>query len=509
MGKPLKVGGTAWQYLVDNVACGVGEGANAASYYAGNGTPPGKFLGKGLAGLGPAPGSVKPGDVVSPGMLHRMLVQLADPVTGEPLGRPPSSTEKAPVAGYDLTFSVPKSLSLMWALGGEATRAVVKEVLERSVAEVISWAEDHQVFCTRTGAQGARQEPVVGVIATTWVHFQSRDGDPHLHIHAVAWNKAQTASDGCWRALDGRELHQWLVAMSERHAGVLEDLMAERFGVAWHETKAMAGRGAKREVEGVGADMVAEFSCRTRAIEEALAHRAQAAENERGRELTKRELGVLHGHAWRETRKKKAHRRLADMTAEWAERAKQWVGEDPTVWAAGLAGRNQLRALYAAEITDAMLSDVTRAALAARSDKQAVFTEANLAADVERELHGVVFGSGERAKAADRAVELAVSMAVKLTPPELAHVPGRFRAPDGTSQFASASSWKFTTTEVLQAEARLLDAGRDTSGPKASHGAVAAACERPLPGRAYFLGADQALAVEQVATSGRIPFSWR
>jgi hypothetical protein len=302
-------------------------------------------------------------------------------------------------------------------------------VLERSVAEVLGWAEDHQVFCTRTGAQGARQEPVVGVVASTWTHFESRDGDPHLHVHAVALNKAQTVSDGRWRALDRREVHHWLVAMSERHAGIVEDLMAERFGVAWYEAKAMAGRVAKRELEGAGADMVAEFSRRTRAIEEALANKARASEAERGRGLTKRELGVLHGHAWRETRQPKSYRPLSEARAEWAERAQPWVGESPAAWAAGVAGRNQLRALHATDISEGMLADVARAALAARSERQAVFTKANLAADVERELHGAVFAPRERGKAADRAVELAVSMAVKLSPPELAHVPERFRAP--------------------------------------------------------------------------------
>ena len=65
-------------------------GADAARYYASAGTPPGRFLGRGLDGLGPCPGSVKEGDVVSPEMLHRMLAQLADPVTGKPLGRLPS-----------------------------------------------------------------------------------------------------------------------------------------------------------------------------------------------------------------------------------------------------------------------------------------------------------------------------------------------------------------------------------------------------------------------------------
>ena len=504
MGKPLKIGGSAWQYLVDNVACGPGEGANVASYYAGQGTPPGRFVGKGLAGLGPVPGSIKRGDVVSPEMLYRMLVLLADPLTGEPLGRPLLTGEKAPVAGYDLTFSVPKSLSLMWAMGDEATRAAIGQVLERSVAEVVGWAEDHQVFCTRTGAQGARQEAVVGVVASTWLHYESRDCDPHLHLHAVAWNKAQAVSDGRWRALDGREVHYWLVAMSERHGGIVEDLMAERFGVAWCEAKAMAGRVTKRELGGVAPGMVAEFSRRTRAIEEALADKAKAAEADRGRGLTKRELGVLHGHAWRETRQKKAYRPLAEMTAEWEERGRPWVGDGPAAWAASLARRNQFRPLHAADIGDAMPADVARAALAARSEKQSVFTKANLAADVERQLHGVVFAPGERAKAADRAVELAVSMAVKLSPPELAHVPERFRAPDGASQFSPASSWKFTTAELLRAEARLLDVGRDTSGPKVSYGTVAAVCEAPLPGKAYALGDDQALAVEQVATSGRV-----
>jgi conjugative relaxase-like TrwC/TraI family protein len=345
MGKPLKVGGTAWAYLVDSVSGELAQGTDAARYYAGQGTPPGKFVGKGLVGLGDHPGAVNAGDVVSPEMLYRMLVLLADPLTGEPLGRPLSTGEKAPVAGYDLTFTVPKSLSLMWAMGDEATRAGVQDVLERSVAEVIGWAEDHHVFCTRTGAQGARQEPVAGVVAATWLHYESRDGDPHLHMHCVALNKAQAVADGRWRALDGREIHQWLVAMSERHTGIVEDLMAERFGVAWHETKAVAGRATKREVEGVSPDMVAEFSRRTRAIEAVLAERAQAAGAERGKELTRRQLGALHGQAWRETRRKKAHRPLAEMTAEWAERARPWVGEDPPNWAAGLAGHNQLRAL--------------------------------------------------------------------------------------------------------------------------------------------------------------------
>ena len=182
MGRPLKMGGNAWAYLVDAVAGEVGQGADAASYYASAGTPPGRFLGRGLEGLGPCPGSVKEGDLVSPAMLHRMLAQLADPVTGKPLGRLPSTGLKAPVAGFDMTFSPPKSLSLMWAMGDQVTREAIEDVLVRAASEVIVWAEDH-VFRTRTGAQGARQEPVRGVVASAWLHYESRQGDPQVHHH--------------------------------------------------------------------------------------------------------------------------------------------------------------------------------------------------------------------------------------------------------------------------------------------------------------------------------------
>jgi hypothetical protein len=195
---------------------------------------------------------------------------------------------------------------------------------------------------------------------------------------------------------------------------------------------------------------------------------------------------------------------MAEMTAEWVERAWPWVGDDPTSWVASLAGRSDLPALRADDLTDSMLSDVARAALFARAEKSSVFTQANLFADVERQLHGVLFAPDERTKVSERAVEAALGMAVKLSPPELAHVPAVFRAPDGTSQFAPATTWQYSTAELLEAETRLLDAGRDTSGPVVSYGMVARACEQPLPGRAYAMGADQAVAVEQIATSGRV-----
>ena len=169
------------------------------------------------------------GDQVSPEMLERMLGGLEDPITGRALGRLPRAGRQPPVAGFDLTFSPPKSVSVMWAMADGGNKAVVEDIMVQALAEVMAWAEE-QVFRTRSGAQGVRSEPVRGVVASSWMHYESRDGDPQLHHHVVVLNRAQTVSDGRWRTLDCRGLHPWIVALSERHVGLVEDLMSERFG---------------------------------------------------------------------------------------------------------------------------------------------------------------------------------------------------------------------------------------------------------------------------------------
>ena len=82
-------------------------------------------------------------------------------------------------------------------------------------------------------------------------------------------------------------------------------------------------------------------------------------------------------------------------------------------------------------------------------------------------------------------------------------MPARFRTPDGVSQFAPSASWQYTTQDLLDAESRLLETGRDTTRPTVSYATIAAVCDGPLPGRTHGLGADQAVAVEQIAASGR------
>src|SRR5664280_3615389 len=91
--------GSGYKYLMGSVAQSDGASQHASAltrYYTESGTPPGRFIGRGLAGLGNGIG-IEVGSQVSEEQLFRMLGMVQDPLTGEQLGRPPRA-QKAPYA---------------------------------------------------------------------------------------------------------------------------------------------------------------------------------------------------------------------------------------------------------------------------------------------------------------------------------------------------------------------------------------------------------------------------
>ena len=124
-----------------------------ARYYAESGTPPGRFLGSGLADLDGGKG-VDAGMQVTEEHLRLMLVALADPVSGEPVGGAPKAPKgAAPVAGFDLCFSPPKSVSVAWALADPETKAIIYDCHLEAINYVLAYAE-REVFHSRSGKNG-------------------------------------------------------------------------------------------------------------------------------------------------------------------------------------------------------------------------------------------------------------------------------------------------------------------------------------------------------------------
>jgi hypothetical protein len=97
------------------------------------------------------------------------------------------------VAGFDLTFSPSRSVSVAWALADRDTKEKIYACHRRAIEVVLTFAEG-EVFHSRSGTNGVVQEDIEGVVAAAFTHFDSRAGDPQLHDHVVVANRARSLS---------------------------------------------------------------------------------------------------------------------------------------------------------------------------------------------------------------------------------------------------------------------------------------------------------------------------
>jgi conjugative relaxase-like TrwC/TraI family protein len=538
--------GSGYRYLMESVAAGDGlrnQSVSLADYYAESGTPPGIFLGAGLAALNDGEG-IEKGSPVNEEHLFNLLGMCADPVTGKALGRQPnrshlsllkrmaerigaiasSATEteraeqtvqieakerakgqnfRSPVAGFDLTFSPSKSISTAWALADSATRERIYACHCRAIDVVFAYAE-REVFHSRSGTNGVVQEDIDGVVATAFTHWDSRSGDPQLHDHVVVANRARSVSDGVWRTLDSRGIFKNVVMLSELHQGVLADLLTTELGWGWDGRSRRHSDQLRWEVIGVPETLMTEFSQRAAAIEDRNNVLISEFTDAHGRQPTNVEVLDLRRRATLETRPVKEHRRLGQMTNGWHQRAEKWVGSDPESWVSALAERNDLPLLRVGDLADEILSDAATVAVQTVAERRATFTRANVLAEVHRQFQGVRFASpDDRIAVTEHTAELALAQALLISAPEIHHTPERLRRADGSSRFRAKGHEIYTTAFLLEAEARLLEAGQMVNGPIVNMATVATVAGATLPGRGHPLSIDQAVAVEVIATSGR------
>ncbi len=356
--------GDGYKYLLCTVAAGDGKrllSTPLTRYYTEKGTPPGRWMGGGLSGLG---GLIVEGDVVTEVQLQLLIELGRDPVTGEPLGRAypvyrpgvdrdtdgpraagggpteraaasafeqPDEKRRRAVAAYDFTFSIPKSASILWGVGDAAAQERIVQAHHAAVAEVLTYMEC-EVAATHTGttAQGGAvaQVDVTGLIATAFDHFDSRAGDPHLHTHVVISNKVQTVLDGKWRSLDGRPMHEAVVALSELHESLFADELTRSLGVQWQQRERGRDRHPAWALTDVPEALVAEFSTRARHIDVETDRLIEEYVTSHGRRPKAVTIMKLRAQATLATRPAKQVHSLADLTAAWRERAASVLGHD-------------------------------------------------------------------------------------------------------------------------------------------------------------------------------------
>ncbi len=296
-----------------------------------------------------------------------------------------------------------------------------------------------------------------------------------------------------------------MTTLSELYDGALADLLTGALEVGWEERERRHSTRARFEMAGVPEALLAEFSQRAGQVAAHAAElRAQFAAAH-GREPTAVEDMRLHQVATLATRPAKSHASLQELTEGWRERADRHVPRAlQAAWVTSLAGRNDLPLLTSDDLGEAILADAARAVLAQVAERHATFSRMNVLAEAHRVLHGARFRSpSDRVEVTEQVSRLALGAALPVSAPELCHTPAAYRRPDGSSRLRPESRALYTTQALLDAEARLLDAGRSHSAPAVSTATVARACQGRLPGREYGLSTDQALAVEKVAMSGR------
>jgi conjugative relaxase-like TrwC/TraI family protein len=192
-------------------------------------------------------------------------------------------------AGYDLTFSAPKSVSIL-ALAARDERLI--HAHDAATRAVLSHAESTYAE-TRRYVDGVQQRVQTNnwVIAT-YRHDLSRALDPQLHTHAIVLNATQR-DDGAWRAITAEKLLSAKMELGAVYRNELANrVQALGYQVEWRE------RGFF-EIQGVGQETLNAFSRRAEQID-AAAERLKAQHPEVD-ESKIREWATLASRAAKET----------------------------------------------------------------------------------------------------------------------------------------------------------------------------------------------------------------
>ena len=223
-------------------------------YYTAGEEPDGTWFNpKALFGL-------EDGVKVDAGQFQRLYNGFAPDGSGK-LVRWAGGTNRSP--GVDMTFSVDKSVSALWAIAEPDMRARIEAM---AVSAARAALEDSVLkYCsyTRVVEKGVTRPVVADLMGATFVHGTSRENDPQLHVHCTIFNIARTREDGKWRAH-----HQYPVYSWKKAAGALF-----RANLAWELQQELGVRmeqyGPNAEftrIQGMPDDLKAFWSKRRKAI---------------------------------------------------------------------------------------------------------------------------------------------------------------------------------------------------------------------------------------------------
>jgi conjugative relaxase-like TrwC/TraI family protein len=203
--------------------------------------------------------------------------------------------------GFDMTFSAPKTLSMLAYVGGD-DRLLAANM--KATQAAISWAEKNLAETRMQDNKGQMQTVKTGnLVVALFQHDTNRNLDPQAHVHAVIAN-ATRRPDGKWRALyNGKIWQANSVLGSIYHAQLRTEV--EKLGYKVEIT----GKHGQFEISGISREDVLAFSTRRTEILESFA------------ELDIQNTTTRNAATLKTRARKVAVENRAELRAEWSERA--------------------------------------------------------------------------------------------------------------------------------------------------------------------------------------------
>jgi len=425
----------------------VAKGAD--DYYTGRGEVPGEWRGAGARALGLS-------GRVSGGQFNALVAGMHP---RDPAFRLRWSARDPEVAALDLTFSAPKSVSVLAAAGADDVMRVLVNAHSEAVTAALAYLDESAVM-VRRGHDGTTVQAGEGLIAAAYLHRMSRSLDPQLHTHVVAANLTR-GPDGRFTALHGAPLYRAAKTAGYLYQAHLRATISDQLGLEWGEV-----RNGAAELAGVPAEVLTAFSKRRQEM------------------LRAAELGGIS-----------LDTKAGGEAAALATRDRKEYGIDTHTWREEIQARASELGLGRDEITN--LLEQGRERLAHGQREHDVSAELALGDELAAP-HGLT----ERANSFDERLvlqEFAAAAGRGATVEEIRGQAERFtRRPD----VLATELGEFTTADLVAYERRLIATAVGRAGEGV--GVVdARAVDRVINAAVRPLTEDQAAVVAAVASSGR------
>lgn len=429
-------------------------------YYRGQEAAPTAWLGRGADLLGLA------GEVDSQAFTRLLQGRLPG---GQQLGRVGKEGEIEHKPGWDLTFSAPKSVSVMALVAGDDRLIAAHEA---AVRETLAWLE-REAAVTRVRERGeAAQIVQTGNLAVaTFRHATSRERQPQLHTHAVILNLTRR-EDGEWRSLESKPIYRLQLEAGERYRAALAMKVA---ALGYQVGRIRCGKGSGFEIQGVPQSLLKHWSRRSEQVDERLAARGKTRETATAAE---RDMAAVS------SRKGKEAADHTELRAAWRGEALEHNTDLQAVKTAALACANSSQ--WQTSVSENSLQ-AARGAVAEASahlaERQARFTEHDLMQEARRLAMG---------HADDEAIRAAIDQAKAAGELEARAARGFDHR---TGQIVEQAG--FTTREAIQTEEVMLacaERGLNQVAPLARDADAAQLRQEARSGFAFNKGQAEALA---------------